>query len=161
MWGLSLWLITAQFQKEAIMRLPVLRYSLTALAFASVIALATPSIAAMVNLKADLKASSEVPATDSKGAGSLTATYDDASKKLTWKGSYKDLSGPATAAHFHTGEAGKNGGVAIPIAPATSPLEGSATLTPEQAADMLAGKWYVNVHTSANKGGEIRGQLTK
>ena len=143
------------------MRSPVLRYSLTAFAFASVLALASPSMAAMVNMKADLKASSEVPANDSKGTGSVTATYDDASKKLTWKGSYKDLSGPATAAHFHTGEAGKNGDVAIPIAPATSPLEGSATLTPEQAADMLAGKWYVNVHTAANKGGEIRGQLTK
>ena len=118
-------------------------------------------MAATVNLKADLKASTEVPANDSKGTGTVTATYDDASKKLTWKGTYKDLTGPATAAHFHTGEPGKNGGVAVPIAPATSPLEGSATLTAEQAADMLAGKWYVNVHTATNKGGEIRGQLTK
>jgi hypothetical protein len=143
------------------MKSTFLRSTLTALAATCALAFATPSMAAMVNLKADLKASSEVPANDSKGTGSVTATYDDASKKLTWKGSYKDLSGPATAAHFHTGETGKNGGVAVPIAPATSPLEGSATLTPEQAADMLAGKWYVNVHTAANKGGEIRGQLTK
>ncbi len=41
----------------------------------------------------------------------------------------------------------------MPIAPVTSPLEGSATLTDAQAADMMAGKWYVNVHTAANKGG--------
>ena len=125
-------------------------------------ALATPSMAAMINLKADMKASSEVPATESKGTGSLTATYDEASKKLTWKGTYKDLSGPATAAHFHgPAEAGKNAGVAVPITPNASPFEGSATLTDAQAADLIAGKMYVNVHTDANKGGEIRGQVTK
>jgi len=124
--------------------------------------LATPSMAAMINLKADMKASSEVPTNDSKGTGSLTATYDEATKKLTWKGTYKDLSGPATAAHFHgPAEAGKNAGVAIPIAPNASPFEGSATLTDAQAADLMAGKMYVNVHTDANKGGEIRGQVEK
>ena len=138
-----------------------LRSTLTALAATCALALATPSMAAMVNLKADLKASNEIPANASKASGSVTATYDTASKKLTWKGSYKDLSGPATAAHLHTGEAGKNGGVAVPIAPATSPLDGSATLTDAQAADLLAGKLYVNIHTAANKGGEIRGQLMK
>jgi hypothetical protein len=123
---------------------------------------ASPSMAAMINLKADMKASNEVPSNSSKGSGSITATYDDASKKLSWKGSVSGLSGPATAAHFHIGEAGKNGGVVIPIAGADKgAFEGSATLTDAQAADMLAGKWYVNVHTAANKGGEIRGQLTK
>ena len=143
------------------MKTTFLSTTLTAAACASALMLATPSMAAMVNLKADLKASAEVPPNDSKGTGAVTATYDTASKKLSWKGSYKDLSGPATAAHFHAGEAGKNGGVAVPIAPATSPLEGSATLTDAQEADMMAGKWYVNVHTANNKGGEIRGQLTK
>jgi len=138
------------------------RSTLAALACVGALALATPSMAATVNFKSDLKASAEVPPNDSKATGTVTAAYDTASKKLTWKGSYKDLSGPATAAHFHgPAEAGKNAGVAVPIAPATSPLEGSATLTDAQAADLMAGKWYVNVHTAANKGGEIRGQLTK
>ena len=95
-----------------------LRSTLTVLACTGALALATPSMAAMVNLKADMKASTEVPPNDSKGTGTVTATYDTATKKLTWKGSYKDLSGPATAAHFHAGEPGKNGGVAVPIAPA-------------------------------------------
>jgi hypothetical protein len=133
-----------------------------ALACVGALALATPSMAAMVTLKADLKASNEVPPNDSKATGEVTATYDTASKKLTWKGSYKDLSAPATAAHFHgPAEAGKNAAVAVPIAPATSPLEGSATLTEAQESDLLAGKYYVNIHTAANKAGEIRGQLVK
>ncbi|MDB5484322.1 MAG: hypothetical protein JWR29_226, partial [Tardiphaga sp.] len=72
------------------------------------------------------------------------------------------LTGPATMAHFHgPAEAGKNASVAVPITPATSPSEGSATLTDAQAADLMAGKYYINVHTEANKGGEIRGQVLK
>jgi hypothetical protein len=133
----------------------------TGIACAALLALASPAMAETMNFKADLNASNEVPPNDSKGTGSVTATYDSASKKLSWKGSYSGLTGPATAAHFHAGEKGKNGGVAIPIAPATSPLEGSATLNDQQAADLMAGKLYVNVHTAAHKGGEIRGQMTK
>ncbi len=139
----------------------ILRLAVAGLACAAAVSLAWPVKAEIVNLKASMNANSEVPPNPSKGTGTLTATYDTSSKKLSWKGSYSGLSGPSTAAHFHAGEAGKNGGVAIPISPNASPFEGSATLTDAQAADLLAGKWYVNVHTDANKGGEIRGQVTK
>lgn len=139
-----------------------LRASLVALACIAAVTLATPSVAAMVNLKASMKASDEVPPNASKGTGSLTATYDTATKKLSWKGNVSGLSGPATAAHFHAGEPGKNGGVVVPITGADKgSFEGSATLTDAQANDMMAGKWYVNIHTAANKGGELRGQLAK
>ena len=143
------------------MRPRSLRSTLTGLTASAAIALAWPAMAEVVNLKASMNATNEVPPNSSKGTGTLTATYDTTSKKLSWKGSYSDLTGSATAAHFHSGEPGKNGGVVVPIAPATSPLEGSATLTDAQATDLLAGKWYINVHTDANKGGEIRGQVTK
>jgi hypothetical protein len=141
----------------------ILRSTLTVFACAGMLALASPSMAAMVNLKATLSGKTEVPPNASPGSGAVTATYDEATKKLTWKGSTSGLSGPATAAHFHgPAEAGKNAGVAIPITGADqASFEGSATLTDAQAADMLAGQWYVNVHTATNKAGEIRGQLTK
>ena len=143
------------------MRATALRTALAGLALTMAGALASPARAEVVNLKAAMNAGTEVPPNSSSGTGTLTATYDTASKKLSWKGSYSGLTGPATAAHFHTGEPGKNGGVALPITPNASPFEGSATLTEAQATDLLAGKWYVNVHTEANKGGEIRGQVTK
>jgi hypothetical protein len=114
-------------------------------------------------MKATLDGKTEVPPNASAGTGTADIDYDAASKKLSWKVTYSGLSGPATAAHFHgPAEAGKNAGVAVPIAnPNTSPVEGSATLTDAQAADLVAGKYYVNIHTAANPGGEIRGQVTK
>ena len=109
-----------------------------------------------------LTGADEVPPNTSPGKGEVNVDYDKASKTLTYKLTYSDLTGDATAAHFHGPAApGANAAVVIPIgsgAPA-SPAEGSATLTDAQAADLLAGKWYVNVHTKANPGGEIRGQV--
>ena len=140
----------------------IVRSGLAALACASVVLLSAPSFAASINLKADLKSSNEVPPVDSKGSGSVTATFDTASKQLSWKGSVTGLSGPATAAHFHAAESGKNGAVVVPIAGVDKgSFEGSATLTDAQAEDLVAGKWYVNIHTAANKAGEIRGQVIK
>jgi len=144
------------------MTLPVLRPALAALACAAALALASPSSAATINLKAELKASNEVPPNDSKGTGSVTATYDEASKTLSWKGNVSGLTGPAIAAHFHAGPPDKNGAVVVPIPGADKgAFEGKATLTDAQATDALSGRWYVNVHTTANKGGEVRGQLVK
>ena len=144
------------------MKTPFARSTLAALACTALLAFVAPASAGTVTLKADLKADNEVPPNDSKATGSLTATFDDASKVLSWKGNVSGLSGPAIAAHFHAGDPGKNGGVVVPIPGADKgSFEGTATLTEQQALDALAGRWYVNVHTAANKGGEVRGQLTK
>ena len=125
------------------------------------IAFAGPAFAE--KMKATLDGKSETPPNASAGTGTADIVYDASSKKLTWKLTYSGLTGPATAAHFHgPAEPGKNAGVAVAIPNATtSPNDGSATLTDAQAADLLAGKYYVNVHTAANPGGEIRGQVTK
>ena len=92
--------------------------------------------------KVALKSASEVPPNASSGSGTADVTYDTQSKKLSWKVSYSGLTGPATAAHFHgPAEPGKNAGVMVPIQNiATSPAEGSATLTDAQAADLMAGR---------------------
>ncbi len=132
------------------------------LALAACLMAAAPALAETVTLKANLAAGTEVPPNDSAATGNVTVTYDTATKKLNWNGTYSGLSGPATAGHFHgPADPGKNAGVAIPITASSSPFQGSADLTDAQANDLLGGKWYVNIHTEAHKGGEIRGQVVK
>jgi len=131
------------------------------LVLGAAVAFAGPAFADKYKVMLDAK--SEVPPNASTATGTADVDYDPATKKLTWTLTYSGLTGAATAAHFHgPGEPGKVAGVKVPIPGATSsPAEGSATLTDEQAADFLAGKYYINVHTAANPGGEIRGQVTK
>jgi len=115
-----------------------------------------------VALKADLQPSSEVPPRVSHGHGMLAATFDTSTKSLNWTVTYADLSGPVTAAHFHgPAPVGQNANVQIPIAKSDvpSPIKGTATLDDKQAADLMAGQWYVNIHTKQNPSGEIRGQV--
>ena len=131
---------------------------------AAVAVLATSAAFAQeTKMKADLTGAQEVPPVTTQGKGSAEVNFDPASKKLSWTVTYSGLSGPPTAAHFHgPAEAGKNAGVAVPIPnQANSPVTGSATLTDAQAADLQAGRYYVNIHTAANPSGEIRGQVTK
>ncbi len=140
------------------------RLGLAALACAAALAFASPSLAEMMHFKASASGSQEVPANDSKGTATVTATYNTADHMLSWDGTYSGLSGKATAAHFHKGAPGKNGGVVVPIFAgntAKSPFKGSKKLTAEQAGDLMAGQLYLNIHTAAHPPGEIRGQLTK
>ena len=98
----------------------------------------------------------------SSGKGAAAVTFDTVSKALTYKVDYEGLSGPATMAHIHgPADPGANAGVQVPFPTVANPFVGTATLTDAQAADLQAGKYYVNIHTAANRGGEIRGQLVK
>lgn len=134
----------------------------TALLGAGTIATTALASAEVVKLQADLKGGNEVPPNNSPGTGRAEATYDTESKTLTYTVTYTGLTGPAMGAHFHgPGEAGKNAGIALPFKTVQSPIQGNATLTDTQAADLLAGKWYANIHTAANPGGELRGQMMK
>lgn len=111
--------------------------------------------------KAAMDGASEVPPTASTGTGAATVTLDTATRKLTWDVTYSGLTGPAMAAHIHgPADPGKNAGVVVPLTGSLkSPIKGSKVLTSAQVADLEAGKYYVNIHTAANKGGEVRGQL--
>jgi hypothetical protein len=109
---------------------------------------------------ATLNGASEVPPKNVAGTGMVTATLDKGSKTLTWEITYSGLTGDAKAAHFHGPAApGANAGVEVPIPVSASPIKGSAKLTDEQIADLMGGKVYVNIHTAANPGGEVRGQV--
>jgi hypothetical protein len=93
-------------------------------------------------------------------AGRFTATLNGTS--LTFRLTFSHLSGPATAAHIH-GPAARHvsAGVLVPLCgPCTSPVTGTVTLTSSQISLMESGKTYVNVHTTKNPNGEIRGQVT-
>ena len=112
-------------------------------------------------LSAKLSGANEVPANASAGSGMLDASFDKQTNVLTWTVTYAGLTGPVKAGHFHgPAAAGANAGVALGFTGSVeSPIKGSATLTPAQVADLMAGKWYVNLHTAANPGGEMRGQV--
>ncbi len=102
----------------------------------------------------------------SNGTGTITGTYHLEDNMIEYTINWSGISGPPIAMHFH-GPADVNtaAGVAVGInvpqgAGTTGTVTCSATLTDAQEADLLAGKWYFNIHTDANKGGEIRGQVT-
>jgi YD repeat-containing protein len=117
-------------------------------------------------LVAPLSGREEVPPANSRAAaGTARLEYDKASHLVSWDVAFGSLTSAATAAHVHgPADAGNNAGVVLTLTPRNmfpivSPLQGSATLTDAQAADLMAGKWYVNIHTANNPNGEIRGQL--
>jgi hypothetical protein len=116
--------------------------------------------AAEIKFGADL---APAPGVSSSGKGTATASLDTNTKTLTWTVDYSGLSGPATAAHIHgPADPGANAGIVVPFSGnLASPIKGSATLTDAQIAQLEAGKWYVNIHTEANKPGEVRGQLVR
>jgi len=112
-----------------------------------------------------LTATQELSVPPSVGYGSVTALYDTSTKTLVYSVVYLLNPGAsATAAHFHgPASLGANAGVAIglPTQPTgnTGKLVGSVTLTPAQETDLLAGKWYFNLHSTLATGGELRAQL--
>ncbi|HYV43615.1 MAG TPA: CHRD domain-containing protein [Myxococcaceae bacterium] len=114
--------------------------------------------------KATLNGNSEVPAVTTSATGSFTGTLDGT--KLDVTGNYSGLSGAASAAHLH-GPADATA-TASPVCTLTfteSATAGTGTLGGECTGlvmdDLNAGKLYVNVHTAAHGGGEIRGQVAK
>jgi hypothetical protein len=75
---------------------------------------------------------------------------------------YAGLTGAVTAAHFHGNANYTQGpaGVKVPLTVTASPMTGTVGYLQADEGAILAGRWYVNLHTVANPGGEIRGQLS-
>ena len=137
------------------------RAALMLTAFAAMLSVAAR--AETVTFHGTMSPESEVPAKTTSGKGSFTGKLDTSSKVLDYTLDYSGLTGPATAAHLHgPAPAGSNAGVLVPFpAPLTSPIHGQVTLTDDQVADMMNGTTYANLHTAANPGGELRGQVSK
>ena len=129
---------------------------------ASNLVMVPAAFAETVTFKADLKASNEVPPNNSKATGVAEANFDTVTKIFSSTVTFSGLSGPSIGVHIHgPGEPGRNAGIVLPFNFVLSPTKLSATLTDTQAADLMAGRWYVNIHSELNPGGEIRGQLTR
>lgn len=137
--------------------------------------------AEVTRFRAELNGANQVPPVDVPGSGAVSAAYDTATHRLAWDGSYSGLTGPASAAHIH-GPAGPSGSAGVVFwisdnvgqcdrggcrfkpgvkAPLSSPFHGSAQLTDVEAGELMSGQFYVNIHTDAHPGGELRGQLLR
>lgn len=143
--------------------MPFYRRNLTSVLLVSLLALSACDMPSTdtTNLSSTLTAASEVPPISSKGSGEADVNLDIKDYKLSWSIKHADLSGIVTGAHFHgPAVAGVNADVVVPInGDLSSPIKGNAIITAEQAAQLLEGKWYINLHTATYPDGEIRGQV--
>jgi CHRD domain len=114
-----------------------------------------------VKFMAMLSGAEEVPAVTTTASGMFDGVFNKNTKILTYTITYSGIT--PVAWHIHKAVKGTNGGVSFNLGTAFStPYKNSTiALTPEQEADLMAGGFYVNVHSAKNTSGEIRGQLLK
>ena len=114
--------------------------------------------AEMMKFTTELTGTAEVPPTDSTATGTAEVTLDTEAKTVTWVYTHEGLSGDMTASHIHGAATATE--AAGPVIDTTGEtMEGSAPITDAQAAELMAGMYYVNLHTETFPDGEIRGQL--
>jgi len=140
-----------------------MRNTAKAIAFAALFGTCTLALAAG-QFRANLTGAQEVPPNSSLATGDVHAKLDNDGKSLRVMLKFTGLGSNFTAAHIHTGAAGTNGPPIVtfdglPTATSGSLQNFAATLTDVQAADLAAGRLYINVHSTGYPDGEIRGQL--
>lgn len=123
----------------------------------------TAASATVINLTATLNGANEVAPVATPGTGLATMTFDTAANLLSWDLSWSGLLGTPFVIFFHgPADATQNAGVQInigAISGLTSPSIGLTPISDLQETDLLAGLWYINIHTDTFPGGEIRGQV--
>ncbi len=116
----------------------------------------------IVNLAATLNGANENPSNPSTATGSASLVYNKDTKILTLSMTYTGLT--ATNMHIHKAPAGLNGSVLVGlgVAPFASPINFTYTvLTTGQEDSLINNLYYLNIHSAAYPGGEIRGQILK
>lgn len=108
----------------------------------------------MVISNVALNSRQEFPQNPSTATGMFNGVFDKTSKKITYSLAVNGFT--PTVLHLHTGEVGVSGPVAVSLSAGSGVTD---ALNATQEADLLAGKIYVNVHSSTYSGGEIRGQI--
>ena len=116
------------------------------------------------DFRAALNGASEVPPVETRATGYFAAVYRPSTKVLEYRLNVVGLSGPVTMAYLHgPAAAGENAQqvapINVPLYADRSTIDDGVTLTEGQAAEVLAGRWYVNVMTEKFPDGEIRGQI--
>ena len=109
---------------------------------------------------ATLQGSQEVPPNTSPATGLGCFTYDAASALLSFEIAYSGLTAAEVGAHIHgPAPAGANAGVQFALPAGALKIGSVGPLTALQLADLNGGLYYVNIHSNAFPGGEIRGQI--
>lgn len=126
---------------------------------AAIVLAGCASMPASKQVSVTLSGAEQVPpvSTAAKGTGSFTVNQDH-----TVSGSVSIMGLSPMAAHIHVGARGKNGPVAVGLTKSSDTMwvvPAGAKFTDDQYKAFMAGETYVNFHTAANKGGEIRAQL--
>jgi len=122
-------------------------------------------VSPVATLRTSLRAAQERPKPKgnvrrARGAFTVTITKQGSSAVLAWRLTFSRLTGKAFAAHIHSGARGKAGPVILPLCtPCKSGARGRVTVDASVLNALQSGRTYVNVHTTKNPAGEIRGQL--
>ena len=116
------------------------------------------------SLSATIDGTQEVPTNSSPATGSMTGTYDDVTNQLSYNITYTGLQGNINNAHFHGNapagvSTGVKAGISFPANTTSGSMSGTVTVAEVDETPMLTGMWYINLHSVAFPGGEIRGQV--
>lgn len=124
----------------------------------------TTPVPTTMTVSGEMTGAKSVPVATTSGTGTASGTFTKASDGtgvLKYTVTYSGLTGPVTSGHFHIGGPGvASMNVAVSFTNVqTSPITGTATLTPAQTDELLKGNFYANLHTDKYPGGEIRANV--
>lgn len=113
----------------------------------------------------NLSGAEEVPPVSPAGTGQCVVQLNDVTGAVTVNGTFSGMTSNATLAHIHgPAPVGVNAGIVVTLTETggtSGNVFGSGTLSAGNVTNLLNGLMYVNIHTTNNTGGEVRGQITQ